>query len=67
MNREVVFILSSWRAGSTLLQRILNAHSRIVGLTSGCPESTRETDDIATPARSATSRMLDRPRGIVDM
>ena len=32
MNRENAFILSSWRAGSTLLQRILNAHSRIVGL-----------------------------------
>lgn len=32
MNRENAFILSSWRAGSTLLQRLLNAHSRIVGL-----------------------------------
>src|SRR6185312_1325573 len=31
---------------------------RIAALTSGCPERTRETDDIATPARSATSRRL---------
>src|SRR5689334_15324887 len=32
--------------------------ARIATLTSGCPERTRETDDIATPARSATSRKL---------
>src|SRR5689334_3538141 len=32
--------------------------ARIATLTSGCPERTRETDDIATPARSATSRRL---------
>jgi hypothetical protein len=36
--------------------------SLIARLTSGCPESTRDTDDIATPARSATSRMLARVR-----
>jgi hypothetical protein len=35
--------------------------SRIAGLTSGCPESTRDTEDMATPASSATSRMLERP------
>src|SRR5437588_3143724 len=28
------------------------------GLTSGCPETTRDTVDMATPARSATCRML---------
>src|SRR5256885_12819917 len=32
--------------------------ARIATLTSGCPDRTRETDDIATPARSATSRRL---------
>src|SRR5213075_1600013 len=36
--------------------------SVIAGLTSGWPVSTRDTDDIATPARSATSRMLARLR-----
>ena len=37
--------------------------SRISGLTSGWPESTRDTDEIATSAAAATSRMLLRPRG----
>jgi hypothetical protein len=32
MKRDVIFILSSWRAGSTLLQRVLNGHSRLLGL-----------------------------------
>src|SRR5206468_757183 len=40
---------------------------RIFGLTSGWPDRTRETEDIATPARSATSRMPGRvePRACV--
>ncbi len=32
MNDSSAFILSSWRSGSTLLQSLLNAHSRMVGL-----------------------------------
>src|SRR5215218_1214780 len=35
--------------------------SRIAGLTSGWPDRTRDTDEIATPAKSATSRMPARP------
>ncbi len=31
MNESCAFILSSWRSGSTLLQSLLNAHSRMVG------------------------------------
>ena len=33
----------------------------LAGLTSGCPEMTRETDETATPASCATSRMFERP------
>lgn len=33
---------------------------RIFSLTSGCPEMTRETEDTATPAYSATSRIATR-------
>ena len=36
--------------------------SRIWALTSGWPDRTRDTDEIATSARSATSRMLARLR-----
>ncbi len=35
-------------------------------LTSGWPDRTRETDEIATSARSATSRMLARLRRTSD-
>jgi hypothetical protein len=39
---------------------------RIAWLTSGCPDSTRDTEEIATPARSATDFMpigFSRPFG----
>src|SRR5690606_32910871 len=38
-----------------------STRARIASDTSGWSLSTRETDDMATPAASATSRMLDRP------
>ena len=48
------------RLVAELVDRLHDARRASRGLTSGCPETTRETEEIETHARSATSRIAAR-------